>query len=251
MQARSATNVPRLPTRWHNRLFSVLYDRLQRTLRERSHAGPAPFFDPGRFAWSETLERSHSAIRAEVNRLFARPGTLPPLHEISVEQKPLGDDDRWKAFFLLASGHHFPESMALCPETTKAVLSIPGVHNAFFSVLMPGRTIPLHRGPFCGCIRAHLAVNVPEPENCGIYVRSQEAQWQEGKVLLLDDSYIHMAWNRGTRPRIVLIVDVVREMPWPWRFVNAAVLGMIGRSRPSARLIGRYKAWERAFTRQS
>ncbi|MBS0500888.1 MAG: hypothetical protein JSR74_11240 [Proteobacteria bacterium] len=77
-------------------------------MRERSSAGAAPFFDFRRFAWSETLERSHSVIRAAVDRMFARPNALLPPHEISVKQKPLGNDDQWKAFFLLASGHYFP-----------------------------------------------------------------------------------------------------------------------------------------------
>lgn len=251
MQNPGATNVPRLPVRRRERLFFALYDRLQAMLRKRSAEGADPFFDSRRFAWTEALERSHSIIRTEIERLLAQPEALPALHEISVEQKPLGDDNRWKALFFLASGHHFPKSMALCPNTARAILSIPGVHTAFFSVLMPGRTIPLHRGPFCGCIRAHLGVMVPEPENCGIYVHSQEAQWQEGRTLLLDDSYMHMAWNRGSRPRVVLVVDVVREMPWPWRVINVAVLGMIARGHPLAGLIGRYSEWERAFVKRS
>lgn len=251
MQHRGATAGPKWPSGVRERWFLWVFDRLQATLRRRSTAGSRPFFNACDFAWARTLERDHPAIRAEFTRLFAHPGSLPPLHEIAEDQKPLGDDDRWRTFFLMASGHAFPDSMAMCPDTTRAIRAIPGAHTAFFSILMPGRTIPLHRGPFCGCIRAHLGVVVPEPESCGIYVHSEEGRWREGGVLLLDDSYMHMAWNRGTLPRAVLIVDVVRDMGWPWKAINAMVLGLIARGRPLSRLIARYADWERATARGS
>lgn len=32
--------------------------------------------------------------------------------------------------------------------------------------------------------------------------------WEEGKVMIFDDSFEHEVWHRGTLPRLVLIVDV-------------------------------------------
>ena len=32
--------------------------------------------------------------------------------------------------------------------------------------------------------------------------------WQEGKVLVIDDSFEHDVWNEGTESRFVLIVDI-------------------------------------------
>ena len=32
--------------------------------------------------------------------------------------------------------------------------------------------------------------------------------WEEGKVLVLDDSFEHEVWNDGDKQRIVLIVDI-------------------------------------------
>jgi len=31
--------------------------------------------------------------------------------------------------------------------------------------------------------------------------------WQEGRLMMFDDTYQHEAWNRSSQPRIVLLMD--------------------------------------------
>jgi beta-hydroxylase len=43
--------------------------------------------------------------------------------------------------------------------------------TAVYSILRPGKHLPLHRGPYKGVLRLHLALRIPEPRlKCGIRV---------------------------------------------------------------------------------
>ena len=42
------------------------------------------------------------------------------------------------------------------------VAGIPNLFQAFFSILEPGKSIPAHEGPYCGYLRYHLGLIVPE-----------------------------------------------------------------------------------------
>jgi aspartyl/asparaginyl beta-hydroxylase (cupin superfamily) len=51
-------------------------------------------------------------------------------------------------------------------------------------------------------------VGIVIPENCAIRVADEIRGWQEGRVILFDDSFEHEAWNRSERDRSVLIFEV-------------------------------------------
>ena len=46
------------------------------------------------------------------------------------------------------------------------------------------------------------------PPDCALrLVDRGEHAWREGELLLFDDTYLHEAWNRSDRTRIVLLMD--------------------------------------------
>ena len=53
-------------------------------------------------------------------------------------------------------------------------------------------------------------------------VASETLLWQEGKILLFDDSYEHEVWNDGETPRAVLIIDL-----WHPEIVDESVRDVI------------------------
>lgn len=84
-----------------------------------------------------------------------------------------------------------------------------------FSILDEGTHIKPHCGPSNHKWRFHLGVIVPDNGSTSIRVGDPLADaarrpWQEGKVLLFDDSYEHEVFHEGLGqgPRVVLIVDV-------------------------------------------
>ena len=113
----------------------------------------------------------------------------------------------WKSlnFFLL--GERVEENCGRCPRTCALLESLPRFDrlHVMFSALSPGAHIGRHCGPMNGMLRAHLPLIVPE--GCGLRVGDEVRSWEEGKVLVFDDSFEHEVWNLGDSVRVVLFMS--------------------------------------------
>jgi beta-hydroxylase len=135
-----------------------------------------------------------------------------------------------------------------CPETTKLLKKMPGMKTAFFSILAPGKHLPPHPGPYKGVLRLHLGLLIPEPADmCAIRVGSQIRHWQEGRVMIFDDTFEHEAWNRTDGLRVVLFVDFMRPMRFPANMLNAVMIWVIALSPLVLGAAGNYLRWEKRF----
>jgi len=60
--------------------------------------------------------------------------------------------------------------------------------------------------------RVHLPLIVPSEwsstSKVGIECGGQKRVWEEGKCVVLDDSYVHRVWNDTEEARVVLLVDI-------------------------------------------
>jgi aspartyl/asparaginyl beta-hydroxylase (cupin superfamily) len=148
------------------------------------------FFDPQQFEWVKSLEGNWKTIRQELDGLLDSLNTIPNFQDISKDQYSLTQDNRWKTYFFYAYGIKADKNCQRCPQTTQLIEQIPGMKTAFFSILLPHKRIPEHRGPYKGVLRYHLALKVPQAaENCGIKVGGETRHWQEGKSLVFDDTF--------------------------------------------------------------
>ncbi len=189
------------------------------------------FFEVEEFAWIAPLEAQWQTIRQELDGVMAAPDRLPNFQDISTEQYSITQDDRWKTFFFYAYGIKAQHNCDRCPETTRLIEQIPGMKTAFFSILLPGKRIPEHRGPYKGVIRYHLGLRIPQAaEECGIRVGADIRHWQEGKSLIFDDTYPHAAWNDTDEIRVVLFLDIVRPLQFPWSAINSVLIELVARS---------------------
>lgn len=187
------------------------------------------------------LERAFSLIRAECDALMAGQIAMPRHHDVNhpateISATTPGD---WKVFMLELLGHRPDANRARCPATCAALRQVPGVLQAFFSVVDPGKPIPAHDGPY---LRYHLGIRVPRLNPPHIRVAGQPYTpytWKEGEGVLFDDSWPHEVVNQATRPRTVLIVDIPRPLPLLPRLVNNFVL-WAWRHRSTAK-----KSWPR------
>merc|ERR1712113_952739 len=78
--------------------------------------------------------------------------------------------------------------------TTKPLASTQGVA---ILELAPQTHLRLHTGRNNFRLLAHLGLQVPEGL-CGIVSGGELRLWEEGSVLVLDDSFLHEAWNNST-----------------------------------------------------
>jgi beta-hydroxylase len=88
--------------------------------------------------------------------------------------------------------------------------SIPEVHLAMFSVLLPGSKIPPHYGPTRMCLRYHMGLFTPNDDACRIVVAGQAYSWRDGEDVMFDDTMLHDVKNETDQTRVVLFLDVER-----------------------------------------
>uniref|UniRef100_H2ZBL4 Aspartyl/asparaginy/proline hydroxylase domain-containing protein n=1 Tax=Ciona savignyi TaxID=51511 RepID=H2ZBL4_CIOSA len=96
------------------------------------------------------------------------------------------------------------------------------------SIMMPGTHVWPHTGPTNCRLRMHLGLVIPQTGD-GVRIRCADdirhlyllgfakmntinqclnRTWEEGKVLIFDDSYEHEVWQNAETFRLILIVDV-------------------------------------------
>lgn len=162
-----------------------------------------PFHDPYDYEWTRPLEEAYPIIKKELLALLEEEakGFQSYVNEFA------GIQPGWNTFNFFFFGQKFDENCARCPETTKLLESLPRFEkdHIMFSALNPHSAIPPHYGPMNGILRAHLPLIVPE--GCYIKVGGEERAWEEGKVMVFDDSFLHQVWNHSDELRIVLFMN--------------------------------------------
>ncbi len=174
------------------------------------------FFDIDRtFPALREVDRNYAAIRQELKAILPGWRELPAYHELDAAQTRISASTagRWNVFLLYAVGERPEANRARCPQTCAVLDRIPGLFQAFFSILEGGKSIPEHCGPYRGYLRYHLPLLVPARNPPSIRVHDVRHTWQEGRSVLFDDSWDHEVYNDADDIRVVLIVDVLRPLP--------------------------------------
>ncbi|MFG1931668.1 aspartyl/asparaginyl beta-hydroxylase domain-containing protein [Mycobacterium sp. NPDC048908] len=220
---------------------SALFERLI----ARTPSGRTEFFEPDEFPWIAGVEARADEMKEELAGLLARVDHLPNYQDIQEEQRRLTEDDRWKIFGFYAFGARADGNCRRCPRTAEIVESIPGMTTALFSVLLPHKHIPPHRGVWKGVLRYHLALRTPADETAArIRVGNSIEHWRDGRSLVFDDTFEHEVWNDSDEIRVVLFVDVIRKLPWYLAAPNRAFIGAIRRSPYIKRAVAKNEAWQ-------
>lgn len=177
------------------------------------------FFDPADFDWVPTVEAAAGAIKREIIELLAtgtdrfRPYMQAHMDKPRADANHLLDSIDWSALFLVENGKMADDIVARCPRAWEAVQAapLPRIVNSptvMFSLLRAGARIAPHTGTHNARLICHLPLIVPP--NCGFRVGNDVRQWEEGKLLIFDDTIEHEAWNNSGEDRVVLIFDIWR-----------------------------------------
>jgi aspartyl/asparaginyl beta-hydroxylase (cupin superfamily) len=191
------------------------------------------------------LAANFSVIKKEFEQIYHQNPNMPLYHEIDPGENEISNttEKSWKVFMLYLLGYKPKANRESCPQTCRILDTIPNLVQAFFSVLEPGKSIPLHEGPYLGYLRYHLGMQVPKQDPPRLYVNSQEYIWKEGEGVLFDDSWPHAVVNNSQEMRVVLIVDVLRPMPKIPTLINKIMTGLLARYTYGRRVMGRIKGY--------
>jgi beta-hydroxylase len=132
--------------------------------------------------------------------------------------------NKWKVFVLKWYGKPLKIAKKLCPNTVNIINKCNDIHCAMFLILEPGKYIPPHKGLSTACLRYHLGLKIPkDKDNCYIKVNGKKYNWEEGKSLVFDDTYIHSVINNTNESRIILFLDIERPLISPIKEINRSM----------------------------
>lgn len=163
----------------------------------------SPFPSPSSFSFVPAFEAACAAIAIEFRQLTAADFAPSPDSLTTVEGGY--DETGWLWFPLFGAAVECAANRSRCPRTADAIVAVPGMQNAGFSLFLPGTHLYPHRGELAGVLRAHLPLLVPAGD-VGIRAGGELRRWQPGRCLILDDTFEHDAWNHGNGPRVLLLV---------------------------------------------
>lgn len=174
------------------------------------------YLDRSLFPWMAALEAETDVIRDELlGVLGSDAGRERVFTSDELEQqnlRGLTQPPSWNGYYFYRHGERRADNCASCPQTIRALDALPLARvpahapEVLFSVFTPGTQLLPHRGVTNTRLVGHLPLIVPE--DCALRVGGEVHAWQEGRVVVFDDTYEHEAWNRSSRTRVILIFDL-------------------------------------------
>lgn len=183
--------------------------------------GKAHYEGDERPSWCAVLEESAGRIRDEFLQLAKGGSTTHhwPAVGRSDHRDGAGQHDHkvvdgdWREVVLFGSGARpdlapFTSNLIRKYVPEAASLAEQGGGEVIFSVLSPETRIRAHCGSTNLRLTAHLGLSIPSTSttDCAIRVADQWHTWEEGKVLVFDDSFEHEVKNLTSKHRGVLLL---------------------------------------------
>lgn len=171
------------------------------------------YFNVNEFKTDRILKNNYKLIKDEALHLYNNKNKLLNMKDLSNTAFDTIDSEEnlWKVYVLKWYDKISDKARKECPNTCNLIDQCEDVHIAMFSIIEPGKFIPLHKGPSTLCLRYHLGLSIPQDKNnCFITVNGEKFIWEEGKSFIFDDTYLHSVYNNTNEPRIILFVDIER-----------------------------------------
>jgi len=159
------------------------------------------------------LEANFPTIRGEIDAILAKGSTFRDLDEqtrnAETQFGPRGDD--WMTAYMFRKGEaidsvcqHAPKTCALLSTRPEIANCKMGGSGAGFLRMSPGGRLKPHFGN-APRLSVHLGLIVP-PGEIRMSVGYESVTWEEGKVIVFDDTFIHQVVHNGNEPRFVMNV---------------------------------------------
>lgn len=200
------------------------------------------------FSFIPEIEKNWELIYSEMESILRFRKLIPAFHEVSKDQSTISKGNKWQTFGLFGFGNKFMKNCSFAPNTTKLLETIPNLQTAWFSIIPPGYHIPSHTGITKSIIRGHLGLKIPKNKNaCYMNVGGSRVHWEQGKILIFDDTYEHAVWNNTNEERIVLLFDFDRPMKSIGRFFHNFSLRVFKKTAYYAEPVRNLKRIENKF----
>ncbi|XP_055657041.1 aspartyl/asparaginyl beta-hydroxylase isoform X2 [Falco peregrinus] len=155
----------------------------------------------------KSLEKNWKLIRDEGLAVMDKKRSL-----FLPEDENLREKGDWSQFTLWQQGRKNENACKSVPKTCALLERFPEATGCRrgqikYSIMHPGTHVWPHTGPTNCRLRMHLGLVIPK-EGCRIRCAQDNRTWEEGKVLIFDDSFEHEVWQDADNYRLIFIVDV-------------------------------------------
>ena len=165
------------------------------------------FVNTENFEWAKEFQRHFEEIKNEFYQ-FLNSKDLSPYFNTSMVKS----DNDWRTIALKSWSVELYKNQVSFPFTTKLINKYPEIISASFNLLEPKSIIKPHVGDTNAIYRCHLGLTVPEGlPSCGFEVRGQQRPWVENEWIIFLDAFEHTAFNQTNNPRVILLLDVLRD----------------------------------------
>ena len=198
----------------HDQSFTYKCDQQQPHFFYVPDLDPVAIFDAEEYSWCQALESAYEEIRDEYFKLSVDPEIdgepyIDANAALDDSWQPLIGSNNWTSLHLYKIDAINAKLIALVPKTCALLEQVPLLktggqpREVLFSVLKGNQHIP----PHYGLANTDMTVHLPliTSDRAGIKVAGREYLWQEGKVFLFDDSFLHESWNAFAEPRVNLL----------------------------------------------
>jgi ornithine lipid ester-linked acyl 2-hydroxylase len=167
------------------------------------------FYSPSCFPELKVLKKHWKQIRDEIIEYEKNQGELNGMSSLN----PAGViGGNWTLIYLKSFNRIFKNNRKKFPITTKILDQIPNCVLSSISVLPANVEISPHYGDTNGIVRVHLGLIVPEKYPIiGMKVGNEEKGWEEGELLCFINVQKHNVWNKSSKRRYVIMLDIVPE----------------------------------------
>ncbi|XP_041569848.2 aspartyl/asparaginyl beta-hydroxylase isoform X3 [Taeniopygia guttata] len=155
----------------------------------------------------KSLEKNWKLIRDEGLAVMDKKQSL-----FLPEDENLREKGDWSQFTLWQQGRKNENACKSVPKTCALLERFPEATGCRrgqikYSIMHPGTHVWPHTGPTNCRLRMHLGLVIPK-EGCRIRCAQENREWEEGRVLIFDDSFEHEVWQDAESYRLIFIVDV-------------------------------------------
>ena len=119
----------------------------------------------------------------------------------------------WRIFHIKLADTYNQKALKIFPTLISLLKKCPEIINCSVSILDEKTFIPIHNGYYKGMMRFMLPLIIPkDKDNVYLCNNYNKFVWVEGESVLWDDTYPHKVYNYTNEVRIVLYMDVVRNI---------------------------------------
>ena len=181
--------------------------------KKTPYTGTVPYYNLQGKKWYDTLHSKLPEIKDKATVFLQKSG----LDVREYFDSKMVEGSKWESITFMFWGMRNEKVITQGFELFSYFKDIPGLTALSVSILQPNTHIKPHHGDTDAIYRIHIPIYIPaQLPQCGLKVAGVDKPWIENEMIVFNDACMHEAWNDTDKPRMVLILDVMREDLLPY-----------------------------------